>query len=73
LIGAIAKIEVTSNAKQIFMRRGSSQQGADPSLRLGDLTLHSLHYQTGVATRQPLAASGLSRRLTATPPDRSRP
>jgi hypothetical protein len=49
------------------MRRGPSQQGADPSLRLGDLTLHELHYQTGVATRQPLAASGLSRRLTAMP------
>src|ERR1700761_8321592 len=41
------------------MRQGSSQQGADPSLRLSDLTLQQSHYQTGVATRQPLAALGL--------------
>src|SRR6185312_12685508 len=63
--GAIAKIAVTSNARQILMRRGSSQQGADPSSRLGDLTPHNMHYQTGVATRQPLVASGLSRQFTA--------
>src|SRR6185437_12895494 len=63
--GAIAKIAVTSNARQILMRRGSSQQGADPSLRLGDLTLRKVHYQTAVATRQPLVESGLSRQLTA--------
>ena len=63
--GATDKIEVTSNARQILMRRRSSQQGADPSLRLGDLTLRKLHYQTGVATRQPLVESGLSRQLTA--------
>jgi len=50
------------------MRRGSSQQGADPSLRRGDLTLHKPHYQTGVAARQSLVASGLSRQLTATMP-----
>src|ERR1700760_1392008 len=65
LTGAIAKIEVTSNARQILMQRGSSQQGADPSLRLGDLTLRNMHYQTGVATRQPLVESGLSRQFTA--------
>src|ERR1700761_8770339 len=47
------------------MRQGSSQQGADPSLRLGDLTLQQSHYQTGVATRQPLVPLSLSRRLTA--------
>src|ERR1700748_3879940 len=47
------------------MRQGSSQQGADPSLRLGDHTLQQSHYQTGVATRQPLAPLSLSRRLTA--------
>src|SRR6185437_3625141 len=63
--GAIAKIAVTSNARQILMRRGSSQPGADPSLRLGDLTPHNMHYQTRVATRQPLVASGLSRQFSA--------
>jgi hypothetical protein len=65
LTGATAKIEIISNAKQILMRRESSQQGADPSLRLGDLTLRKVHYQTAVATRQPLVESGLSRQLAA--------
>src|SRR5690242_1524943 len=65
LTGATTKIEITSNAKQIFMRQRSSQQGADPSLRLGDLTLRKMHYQTGVTTRQLLVESGLSRQLIA--------
>jgi hypothetical protein len=37
----------------------SNQQGADPSLRLGDLTPRKPHYQTGPATRQPSAKSTL--------------
>src|SRR6202012_4868330 len=65
LTGITAKIEIISNAKQILIRRESSQPGADPSLRLGDLTLRKVHYQTAVATRQPLVESGLSRQLTA--------
>jgi hypothetical protein len=31
------------------MQRRSSKQGADPSSRLGDLTLRNPHYQTGPA------------------------
>jgi hypothetical protein len=32
------------------MKRQSSQQSADTSLRLGDLTLRKPHYQTGPAS-----------------------
>jgi len=32
------------------MPRRSNQQGADSSLRLGDLTLRKPHYQTGYAS-----------------------
>src|SRR5579863_3873681 len=49
-IGATATIRVTSNASRILMRRPSSQQGADSSSRLGDLTLRKPHYQTGRAS-----------------------
>jgi hypothetical protein len=50
---------VTSNARRILIRQYSSQQGADPSLRLGDLTPRKPHYQTGPATRQPSEKSAL--------------
>src|SRR5437016_4954039 len=46
-IGASDKIEIKRNARRILIRRRSSQQGADPSLRLNDLTLRKPHYQTG--------------------------
>ena len=49
-IGATDKIKVTSNARRILIPRRSSQQGADSSLRLGDLTLRKPHYQTGPAS-----------------------
>src|ERR1700694_2147422 len=53
--GTTNKIKATSQAKRLFIRRQSSQQGADTSLRLADLTLRKPHYQTGRANRQPLA------------------
>jgi hypothetical protein len=53
--GVTDKTRATSQAKRIFIRRQSSQQGADTSLRLGDHTLRKPHYQTGRPKRQPLA------------------
>ena len=63
-IDATEKINVTSNARRIFIMTAiqitqSSQKGADPSLRLGDLTLRKPHYQTAPAARQPLARPSL--------------
>jgi hypothetical protein len=47
---------IASKATWIFIRRSPPNQlGADTSLRLGDLTLRKLHYQTALANRQPLA------------------
>jgi hypothetical protein len=48
-IGATDKTKITSSARRIIIPRRSNQQGADPSLRLGDLTLRKPHYQTGQA------------------------
>jgi hypothetical protein len=54
--GATVTIMIASKATWIFIRRSPPNQlGADTSLRLGDLTLRKLHYQTGLTNRQPLA------------------
>src|SRR5260221_12102565 len=57
--GATDNSTVTTKARRIFIRQRSSEQGADTSLRLGDLTLRKPHYQTGRANRQPLATPHL--------------
>jgi hypothetical protein len=47
-IGAADRTKISSDARRILIRRQSSQKGADPSLRRGDLTLRKPHYQTGL-------------------------
>src|SRR6267154_4798883 len=49
-IDASDKIEITSNARRVLIPRRSNPQGADSSLRRGDLTLRKPHYQTGSAS-----------------------
>src|ERR1700681_2792775 len=49
-IGGADNTKITSNARRILIPRRSNQQGADSSLRLGDLTLRKPHYQTGYAS-----------------------
>src|SRR4051794_8796313 len=49
-IGATDKTEIKNNTRRILIKRQSSQQGADTSSRLGDLTLRKPHYQTGSAS-----------------------
>jgi hypothetical protein len=47
-IGASDNIKIRGNARRILIPRRPTQQGADPSSRLGDLTPRKLHYQTGL-------------------------
>src|ERR1700716_2686936 len=66
-IGVTDKTKITSNARRILMPRRSNKQGADSSLRLGDLTLRKPHYQTGYASPvNCLQCRRQSRQLTAT-------
>src|SRR5581483_736660 len=65
-VQATEKISDSSRARLVFITQGSSEKGADSSLRPGDITLRTPHYQTAPAPRQPLVTSWLSRRLRAT-------
>jgi hypothetical protein len=57
------------------MPRRSSEQGADSSSRLGDLTLRKPHYQTGLAgpVNCPKVAADPSINRNKTLPDRGFP
>src|ERR1700730_13492453 len=71
-IGVTDKTKITSKARRVLMPRRSNQQGADSSLRLGDLTLRKPHYQTGYASPvNRLQSRWFSRQLTATRPLRN--
>jgi hypothetical protein len=65
--GAIDKLKATINARRILIPRQSSQNDADPSLRLGDLTPRKSHYQTAPAsTLNARESRKWPRRFTAT-------
>src|ERR1700743_2435196 len=56
-VQATETISESSRARLVFITQGSSEKGADSSLRPGDITLRNQHYQTAPAGRQPLGPS----------------
>src|SRR6187549_3849292 len=68
-IGKTDKIEISNKARRVLIKYQSSQQGADTSLRLGDLTPRKPHYQTGPASPvNRLRCQSYQRQLTAMRP-----